>query len=118
MHLKLVPSFVKAVQIPVSIPFHTEFLDEAAVKFAEMLKEEHFTLSQPKIPIISNVTGKYFDYNFGSAELLAHLTKPVLWNESVQFAIGEGMTSYLNMGPGNSTSSLVAHEYSQLKEEI
>ena len=118
MHEKLasLPNFIKAVPIPVNIPFHTSYLQEALLEFKNILPKNAFKLVEPKIPVISNVTGKYFDAANCIQELLLHLIKPVLWNDSIEFAIKQGMDSILNLGPGRGLAFILSREHPEIEE--
>ena len=116
LNLKSEPLFLRALQIPVCIPFHTKFLSKVVSEFDKLFDKNPLVLSCPSIPIISNVTGKYFDIANGTNEILHHLTEPVLWEKSIEFSIKQGMKSFLNMGPGNSMSALISREHTRLTE--
>lgn len=106
------PHFVRATDLPVSIPFHTPFLIPMLSEFATLIDDLH--LDQPTLPIISNVTAKVFDLAQWKQELIGHLVKPVQWHNSIQTAIRGGMGTVLNAGPGSLSSIL--REFPHIKQ--
>ncbi len=96
----------KGIILPVSAPFHCSFMKEAAIKMKEKLNNTNF--ENPKPNIISNVTAKEeVDVNKIRALLIDQITSRVRWRESVNYMIKQGVTDFLEIGPGKVLSGLV-----------
>ena len=79
-------------------------------------KIENTTFSQPKPAIISNVTAKEeTDVNRIKPLLIDQITSRVRWRESVDYMIKEGVTDFLEIGPGKVLSGLVKKVNKDLK---
>lgn len=95
----------KSVLLPVRSAFHTPYMQLAEHRFAEVVNTIAF--SPFKIPIIDNRTGTYLkEENIGEA-LATHLTRPVLFRESLLFAHNLGVTEFIIIDPGKSITSFI-----------
>lgn len=95
----------RAVPLPVSVPSHCVLMKPAAEQMAEQLKA--ISVQLPEIPVIQNFTAKAAE----SAEelienLLAQLYSPVLWTNSVENMITQGIEFTVECGPGKVLSGL------------
>ena len=71
-------------------------------------KIENTDFLNPKPSIISNVTAKEEqDVNKIKSLLVDQITSRVRWRESVDYMIKEGVTDFLEIGPGKVLSGLV-----------
>ena len=96
----------KGILLPVSAPFHCSLMKKASENMKK--KIENTTFSQPKPAIISNVTAKEeTDVNRIKPLLIDQITSRVRWRESVDYMIKEGVTDFLEIGPGKVLSGLV-----------
>ena len=96
----------KGILLPVSAPFHCSLMKNAAMKMKEKINQTVF--SKPSPSIISNVTAKE-ENNINKIKplLVDQITSRVRWRESVNYMIKKGVTSFLEMSPGNVLSGLV-----------
>ena len=104
----------RVVKLPVSAPFHCSLMRPAAEKLAE-----HFAdvkVSEPEIPIISNVDATT-NYHADSVRhlLIQQVSSAVRWEESMQLAIAQGVTQVIELGPGRVLSSLMRRINRQTK---
>ena len=79
-------------------------------KAAENMKNkiENTNFLQPNPKIISNVTAKEEDdINKIKPLLIDQITSRVRWRESINYMIKEGVTNFLEIGPGKVLSGLV-----------
>ncbi len=79
-------------------------------KAAENMKDkiENTNFLKPKPSIISNVTAKEeTDVDKIRPLLIDQITSRVRWRESIDFMIRQGVTSFLEIGPGKVLSGLV-----------
>ena len=87
-------------------------------KAAENMKEkiESTNFLQPNPKIISNVTAKEeVDVNKIKPLLIDQITSRVRWRESVNFMIKQGVSDFLEIGPGKVLSGLVKKINKDLK---
>ncbi len=86
--------------LKVSGPFHTMLLLEAGNRLrAEMDK---ITVNQPEKKYVDNVTGKFFTENDDLKELLRkHVFKPVMWEDSVDAMLENGIDTFVEIGPSS-----------------
>ena len=96
----------KGIILPVSAPFHCSLMKKAAENMKDEI--ENTNLTKPKPNIISNVTAKEEnDINKIKPLLIDQITSRVRWRESVNYMIKEGVTDFLEIGPGKVLSGLV-----------
>lgn len=92
------------VPLPVSIPAHCELLSPMVSPFAELVANAPIT--QPALPVIDNVTARALgDATAVRLSLVAQLTAPVLFEESVRYLSGNGGNHFIQCGPGRSLLS-------------
>jgi len=69
---------------------------------------EATTFSSPKCPIYQNVSATAVtESELLKAQLIAQLTAPVKWTQSVQQMIEDGATSFTEYGPGKVLQGLI-----------
>ncbi len=95
----------KSVLLPVRSAFHTPYMQLAEYRFTEVVKTIVF--SPFKIPIIDNRTGTYLNEEHLSEALATHLTRPVLFRESLLFAHNLGVTEFIIIDLGKSITSFI-----------
>ncbi len=96
----------RGILLSVSAPFHCSLMKKAAEKMKEKIENTNFL--KPKPNIISNVTAKEeSDVNKIKPLLVDQITSRVRWRESVNYMIKEGVTDFLEIGPGKVLSGLV-----------
>ena len=96
----------RALVLPVGGGFHSPYMEPAREELEAAISSTSF--SEPKCPIYQNVTTTAVT----SAEeikknLIAQLTAPVKWTQSVQQIIADGATSFTEVGPGKVLQGLV-----------
>ncbi|OUR85857.1 [acyl-carrier-protein] S-malonyltransferase [Marinomonas sp. 42_23_T18] len=95
----------RALPLPVSVPSHCELMIPAGEKLALDLEKIEF--SAPNCTLIQNVTAKAeSDPAQLKANLLAQLSEPVLWTQTVTLLAELGATETLECGPGKVLSGL------------
>lgn len=97
---------IKNIRLPVSAPFHCKLMSKATSIMKDKINYTNFL--KPKNLIISNVTGS----EVGEIEeikdlLIKQIESPVLWRESVIYMIKNGVTNFIEIGPGKVLSGLV-----------
>lgn len=96
----------RAIPLVVSGPFHSELMRAAADKLGKAIHD--ITLSQPQIPVVGNVLANELQDVAGiEHELVEQVYSPVQWENSVRYMIEQGVTIFLECGPGKVLSGLV-----------
>ncbi|MEO9275333.1 ACP S-malonyltransferase [Marinomonas sp. 5E14-1] len=95
----------RALPLPVSVPSHCELMVPAGEKLAEKLNSIEF--NAPSCVLVQNVTAQAVsDPEVIKANLVAQLSEPVLWTQSVILLSELGVTETLECGPGKVLSGL------------
>ena len=93
-------------ELVVSGAFHSPLMASAAEKLGEALKATN--LLNPKVPVYMNVTGKPSSNPQEIKDLLLkQLTSPVRWEESIRNMSSDGITGFVEVGPGKVLQGLV-----------
>lgn len=96
----------RALKLSVGGAFHSPLMEPARVELEEAIKAAQFTT--PVCPVYQNVDAKpYTDPEQIKANLIAQLTAPVRWTQTVQNMIADGATSFTELGPGNVLAGLI-----------
>ena len=94
----------RAIPLKVEGGFHSPFMDTAAQKFYESLKDIRF--SKPQIILYSDYTGLPYTDDF--AELLSQQVRnPVRWQNAVEHMIENGVDTFIELGPGKTLCGLI-----------
>ena len=97
----------RALPLPVGGAFHSPLMEPARAELAEGISKARF--STPKCPIYQNVTGlPSTDPEEIKTNLLAQLTSPVRWTQSVRNMIADGAERFVELGPGKVLQGLIA----------
>jgi [acyl-carrier-protein] S-malonyltransferase len=98
--------FRKAMLLPVSAPFHSALMLPAGERLGEVL--EKVDLSEMTIPVVTNVEALPNQDKARIRELLvAQVSAPVRWDDSVREMVRLGVSSFVEIGPGKVLSGLV-----------
>ncbi|WP_461082560.1 ACP S-malonyltransferase [Spirosoma flavus] len=96
----------RVLQLAVGGAFHSPFMEPARTEFAEAVQNMPF--SAPRCPIYQNVNAQpVTDPAQLKANLIAQLTSPVRWTQSVERMIADGATEFLECGPGKVLQGLI-----------
>ncbi|WP_074409584.1 ACP S-malonyltransferase [Aquimarina megaterium] len=96
----------RALVLPVGGAFHSPLMEPAREELAAAIKAT--TFNTPNCPVYQNVTTEAVtDPEEIKKNLIAQLTAPVKWTQSVQNMIKDGATSFTEVGPGKVLSGLV-----------
>ncbi|MFK7970303.1 MAG: ACP S-malonyltransferase [Bacteroidia bacterium] len=88
-----------AKKLAVNGAFHSPFMEPARVELAQGIEAAPF--SDARIPVYQNVTAApATDSATIKTNLLAQLTAPVRWTQTMKNMIADGATSYVESGPG------------------
>ena len=96
----------RALVLPVGGAFHSPLMKPAEEELAKAIEET--TFNTPICPVYQNVsTTAVTDPAEIKKNLIAQLTAPVKWTQSVQNMIADGATEFIEVGPGNTLQGLV-----------
>jgi len=96
----------RIIPLSVSGGFHSPCMEPARQELEEAIRKARFT--KPVCPVYQNVTGMpVTDPDEIMANLIAQLTSPVRWTQTVQNMIADGATEFIEAGPGNVLQGLV-----------
>jgi [acyl-carrier-protein] S-malonyltransferase len=96
----------RAVPLPVSAPFHCALMQPAQERLAPELLGLRF--GDPAPPLVNNVDAEVVrDGAACRAGLVRQVSGSVRWQESVERLVREGVTSFVEVGPGSVLSGLV-----------
>lgn len=96
----------RALVLPVGGAFHSPLMEPAREELAAAIENTMF--SKPNCPIYQNVTASaVMDETVIKSNLIAQLTAPVRWTQTVQQMIADGATLFTEVGPGNVLQGLV-----------
>lgn len=96
----------RALVLPVGGAFHSPLMEPAREKLAAAIENTHF--NEPSCPVYQNVTASAVsDKNEIRKNLVAQLTAPVRWTQSVQAMWADGATKFTELGPGKVLQGLV-----------
>jgi [acyl-carrier-protein] S-malonyltransferase len=96
----------RAVMLQVSAPFHCSLMQPAQDALAPILREIPF--APAKVPVVVNVDANLVtDGDALRDALVRQVTGAVRWTESMQLLIAEGVTTFVEVGPGKVLSGLL-----------
>ena len=96
----------RALMLPVNGAFHSPLMQTAQEKLSEAIESTKFY--KPTLPIYQNITTTAVtNPEEIKLNLIAQLTGPVKWTQSVQNMISKGATSFVEVGPGKTLQGLI-----------
>jgi malonyl CoA-acyl carrier protein transacylase len=117
------PFFEKAgaqmyIPLQVSAAFHSRYMADAAKAFADFLAPMSFNAL--RIPVVANATAQPYPADNASESvkslLVKQITHSVLWAQSIRFLIGQGVSQFSEIGPGNVLTRMVQQIQQQNKQ--
>ncbi|MDP1746148.1 MAG: ACP S-malonyltransferase [Bacteroidota bacterium] len=96
----------RALVLPVGGAFHSPLMEPARIELEAAINATNF--NQPICPIYQNVTANAVsDPAEIQKNLIAQLTAPVRWTQTIQQMIADGATLFTELGPGKVLQGLV-----------
>ena len=96
----------RVVPLPVSAPFHCALMKPAEARLAPELRAIH--AQTPRMPIVANVDAEpKRDADAAIEALVRQVSSPVRWEAVVRRLASEGVTTYVEVGPGTALSGMV-----------
>ncbi|KAG0749729.1 hypothetical protein G6F57_004315 [Rhizopus arrhizus] len=100
----------RAVDLPVSAPFHCPLMRPAADVMEEAIKKVE--IKKPCVDVISNVTAKPYANAEEIPQLLVQqIMATVQWERSINYCKGQDVDEFLCFGPGKVLANLLKKEY-------
>ncbi|MDE5727670.1 MAG: ACP S-malonyltransferase [Duncaniella sp.] len=97
----------RALPLKVGGGFHSPCMEPARAELAEAIEKTEF--HTPAVPVYQNVDAKpHTDPAEIKANLVAQLTAPVRWTQSVKNMVADGAAEFIEVGPGKVLQGLVA----------
>jgi [acyl-carrier-protein] S-malonyltransferase len=96
----------RALVLPVGGAFHSPLMEPARIELETAINAT--TFSKPICPVYQNVTANAVSNPDAiKRNLIAQLTAPVKWTQTVQQMIADGATAFYEVGPGKVLQGLV-----------
>lgn len=96
----------RIIKLAVGGAFHSPLMEPARAELEDAIKSTRF--SDPICPVYQNVTAKpSSNPEIIQSNLVAQLTAPVLWTQTVRNMIADGADSFTEVGPGSVLRGLI-----------
>ena len=96
----------RAIKLSVGGAFHSPLMEPAQIKLQQAIETTLF--NKPVCPVYQNVTAESSsDPHKIRINLIAQLTSPVLWTQTIRNMIHDGADEFIELGPGTVLQGLV-----------
>ena len=96
----------RALPLPVGGAFHSPLMEPAKTELADAINNANF--NTPACPVYQNVsTVGETDPQTIKNNLIAQLTAPVKWTQSVQHMVADGASEFIEVGPGRALQGMI-----------
>ncbi|GED58242.1 ACP S-malonyltransferase [Brevibacillus formosus] len=96
----------RVLPLNVSGPFHSSLMQPAADKLKAVLAG--VTVQEATVPVVANVTARpVSEAAIIVDQLVQQVSAPVLWEDSVQWMVEAGVTTFVEIGPGKVLAGLI-----------
>jgi len=95
----------RAIRLKVSGAFHSPLVGRAAERLRPAIEKVHFEV--PRAPFMSSVTAKLEEAQRYRELLVEQLTAPVKFTQAARRLVDQGVTVFVEVGPGNVLSGLL-----------
>lgn len=96
----------RALVLPVGGAFHSPLMEPAREELQAAIESTHF--GNPTCPVYQNTDAQpYINPDMIRQNLIAQLTAPVRWTQTVQHMVSNGATQFTEVGPGNVLQGLI-----------
>lgn len=100
-------------RLNVSHAFHSALMEPMLDEFARIA--DGVATSDPRIPLVSNVTGQLADAGYGSGKYwVEHVRRPVRFADGVRSLESAGATTFIEVGPAGGLLALVEQSLSSV----
>jgi len=106
MELSKAAGASRAIPLQVSGAFHSPLMRSAVEGMSKVIKSTPF--KDPDIPVIGNVSAAPLTKAEAvKEELINQLTNPVQWQRSIEYMVGQGVDTFIEIGPGKVLTGLI-----------
>jgi malonyl CoA-acyl carrier protein transacylase len=107
----------QAMYIPLNVTsaFHSRYMRPAREEFGVFLRG--FTFAAPTIPVIANANAQPYQPGDAARNLEEQLAQSVRWLDSMHVLLRQGVTEFVELGPGDVLTKLIKGIRSQLKPD-
>lgn len=106
----------KAVPLAIGGSFHTPYMDEAREELGEIINKTKF--NTPSIPIYQCVDAlPHTDPEEIRANLIQHITHPVLWTTMTHNMVNDGVTEFYEVGTDDTLEKIVRRMYPDMHQQ-
>ncbi len=98
---------IRAIPLKVSAPFHCSLMKPARDRMKSLLEDTQITSNS--IKVAANVSAK-FQSEYSSEYLIEQIDQPVLWAQTIQNAIENDVTHFVECGPGTALSGMLKRD--------
>lgn len=96
----------RAVPLEVSGAFHSALMEPAVAGLAQAMAQ--LTFRDPQVPVVANGSARPLTTAAAvKEELLWQLAHPVMWHHSVSYMLSQGVSTFIEVGPGQVLSGLI-----------
>lgn len=96
----------RVVPLPVSGGFHSKLMEEASVKFSEILDD--CEIKDAEIPVYTNVDAEPTTSAIRfKAKMTAQIYSSVMWTQTIQRMAADGVDTIVEIGPGKVLAGLI-----------
>lgn len=96
----------KVIKLPVGGAFHSPLMEPARQELEVAIYKTNF--EEPVCPVYQNVSATAeTNANTIKENLIAQLTSPVRWTQSIKQMVADGTTEFIEVGPGNVLQGLI-----------
>ncbi len=96
----------RTLELSVSGPFHSSLLQNISIQLASIL--EKVIISRPWVPVAANCTAELVTSPLKiKTNLIQQVNHAVLWQQSIERLLAEGVTTFVEIGPGKVLSGLL-----------
>ena len=109
----------RVIPLKTSGPFHTIKLEKSKELFEKELEKIEFKEPKKNIKVIKNLDGSYYQENDNIKEILAnHLVSPVRFDKAIKRMMDEGVTRFIEVGPGRALTNFIKKEQKDREVEL
>lgn len=94
----------RVMDLPVSAAFHSPYMNSASESFGRVLQS--FSIVSPKLPIYSNTTASPYEKDV-TGLMTIQMKNPVRWVDTIHNMIADGVTDFIEVGPGKTLCGLI-----------
>jgi [acyl-carrier-protein] S-malonyltransferase len=96
----------RVIPLAVSAPFHCALMKPAEARLAPELRA--IAAADPRIPVVANVDAQPKRTAVDAIDaLIAQVSAPVRWDDVVRRLTAEGVTTFVELGPGSVLAGLI-----------